>query len=387
MRLATSCIVAALLLAGCAEEPAVGPEPVQQALDVPASLADVATNATSRSDFLMPVSEDQPVGGFRVTVPKDHAHGVSSDSTIKSYRFTAQLHFDTTPDGASIFVFAGDDLVAKHHMEPVSATTWTAAPLPTDASAAADFSPARIDIRADLVGETLGFVVAVGGLEGDAALAIHFERTFQSGPATPPPVRESQWLDPIGTGTVYEVHRHQEAATPLYLLFGFLGMVETMGDPVVDERLPSWTFPHGGARDGTLEASCALGGWSYAQTLYIYLEGAGTWSHTLSNGDHAAEDQGAYASGAGYGFLVSAVVAGLPIGTAQGDGGSASARIDVVSAQAGPTHAALVEAICLDAPLAVLLGTGAPSSSSLLQGLTTQQAEDLASSLAEAALA
>ncbi len=381
MRLAAILTIATMILAGCAESaPVVEDEPVAPIHSEPVQATptkNIMATATSERTHLLRISPSAPVAGFVIDIPDDSAYAAFPGSSFSYVDVAFAPVFDTPPQGLGVFYFdmLSGALIGGHLMVPVQGTQWLTAALPTPFDQAAVLAPWVASLPGEMEGGSVGIVVAGNGVTQNLSVAMHVangeldwfnplsaETILSKAPDAP---------QPHGTGTGFEVELYTELHLGLLGTPGLLGLVATAGNPTVDERLQTWAPPHGGVRDATVTADTAIeSGWSYASTGHLAAEGVTQWYHSVEASGASAADDGTLAWVGSYGLLGSALVFGLPIGTAAGDGpGASAATVEVQAATNNEVYLLLAETIAFDQSLAALLGVRATPTTNLFEGL------------------
>ena len=380
MRAWITVLMVATAFAGCIDEESPVDAPVETTEAAPALPTTVAaaqnrTVAGPDHAFLLPVPERGGLAGFEVPVPDDRAHPSFEGSSFIQHHVILEWQFDAPAAEAVAAFYRGGDMVALSVWVPTEAQSYLTAALPTDVGGPASYERTSLTASADVFAGTLSVVVGATGVDGPVALAIHFDDVprdpFED---LPDPLQDGVALKaPIGTGSDFDYQERSELAVGLVAPVGLIGAVTEAGTPTRTERLPTYVFPHGGARDVLVAASCDLGGWSQARTSLLFGEGGGTFAHSVAAGNASAQDDGVMAWARGYGFLAGALALGLPIGVASGTG-AATATIDVQMLATNELSLLNVVALCFDASLEHLTGVRANESATVLDGLVRRDA-------------
>lgn len=376
MSVVSLCLVA---LAGCAEEvpedapPLESPEPAPLPTSV-GSFENATQNGPEHA-FLLPVPSGGGLAGFQIDVPESRAHPQFEGSSFERHNLILEWQFDAAPTDAVVALYAGGTLLTSRVWTQTDSTTYLTAALPSETGGPPTFDRLSISLSTEVVPSKLGIVIGALGTTGPVALAVYFadapNASFDD--LVDPLIDGATVASPVGTGGSFEYHEYTEVAVGLVAPIGVAGAVYSAGEPSIVEELPTFVFPHGGARDVRVEAECNLGGWSYAQHALLFGEGAGTYEHSVGVGDFTASGDGISAWARGYGLLAGILVLGLPIGVAQADG-AAHSHLAAEYASSNELEILSASTLCMDAALSTLLGVGAAGSAAIVDGIISVEA-------------
>ncbi len=372
----TLVLLASLLLSGCADPgqrspdaAAAQPEEHAHALD-----AAPASNATVDADgnatwFVADLNA--AVTGLRWSVP---------EGSVQTYHVSESFSWDAVvlrgtllADAATaygVFVYDLNDgarLVASTVAAGGTFESYAVTPAPLEGSFEPSVQPFTVYLPSDLEGEEVGIVVATAGMQGTPRFAWtsmdHFPAPLEEEPEDTEAFLEQQTGAPavvpaVGHGDRFLASRHYEAYFGALYTPGVFGVRHTVGDVTVEDRLPTWVPPYGGARDVTVTARHDLeGGWSSAYVLHWLSAGAGSYDVRMDVHGATVETSGVQAEAPfAYNGLV-ALLTGRPLGYVEGDGtGGAEAALDLQVVTDNDFTLSLVGMESFDASLETLLG-------------------------------
>ncbi len=323
--------------------------------------------------MLATVSQEFPVAGYTLEIPEGTAKPWTEGSSILDLDIAVAPVGDL-PDAMSIMFYDLDDgqLIQGTTFTPVEGEVYLTAALADPYDNSAVFAPSMLSLNPDYDGKTIGVVIGATGLQGSAGFLIRPDPEYDW---REDEVRDVDFLQSkgvwtpwaIGTGSKHSFGYYSEIMVGLFVPVGVIGATMYAGEPLLTSTGP-WVMPHGGQRDATLQTPTTLGGYTYAGVVSISGEGAMEWTVEASAGEHTYADDGVLVWADGYGYIATALLFGLPIATAEGDG-DVSLKHTQTTASTGELYLLSGAYVSFDADLETLLGVQANPGIVGLEGL------------------